>query len=281
MAYSSIHFGSSYHDSIGFNCCCDYMEIKGKTRWQKEGEDIMSLFNIIKNNNINELEQYLRNHDTNEEIQGQSLLYWTAHQGNVEFAKLLIEKGANVNQKDEHERSILSVAAFFGHTDIARLLLQHNAIIDSTAMDRAYKGWDGYIQTDILALFSEYGWINLYVDDLRSTPPGFKIARTVEESINLIEKNQVHILSLDHDLGMDDKGNLLPTGYDLVKYICEKGLRMNRVYIHSDNPVGRENMFQTLLSSRKRGFISADIEIYHYAITKNTYTDELKGSLQN
>lgn len=242
----------------------------------------MSFLNIVRNNDINELEQYLRKHDANVEVQGQSLLYWTVHQGNVEFARLLIDKGANVNQKDGLGRSILSVVAFFGFTGIAKLLLQHNAIIDSTAMDRAYKGWDGYIQTDILALFSEYGWINLYVDDLRSTPPGFKIARTVEESINLIEKNQVHILSLDHDLGMDEVGNLRKTGYDLVKYICEKGIRpANKVFLHTDNPVGRENMFRTLLSSRKRGFIATDIEIHHYPITKNTYTDELKGPLQN
>lgn len=240
----------------------------------------MVFLNIIKNNEIHELERYLEEHDVNEVVQGQSLLYWTVHQGNVEFAKLLIERGANVNQKDGHERSILCVAAFYGFTDIVRLLLQNNATIDATAMDRAYHGWDGYIQTDILDLFQENEWVNIFLDDLRDIPPGFVGARTVEEAINLIENNRVHILSLDHDLGMDDKGNLLPTGYDLVKYICGNGLRINRVHIHSDNPVGRENMYRTLLASRKRGFISADIEINHYPITKNTYSYDNKEPLQ-
>ncbi|MEK4081572.1 cyclic-phosphate processing receiver domain-containing protein [Solibacillus sp. FSL K6-1126] len=115
--------------------------------------------------------------------------------------------------------------------------------------------------------------INLYVDDLRDCPNGFVVARTFQEAIHLIENHEVEILSLDHDLGEDLHGNLLPTGYDLVKYICEKGLRANKIYIHTDNPVGRENMYQTLHGAKRRGFIDSDIEIYHYPITENKYTE--------
>jgi len=114
--------------------------------------------------------------------------------------------------------------------------------------------------------------INLYVDDLRDCPEGFIIARNVEEAIHFIENYHIVILSLDHDLGEDRDGNLLPTGYDLVKYICEKGLRADKIYIHTDNGVGRENMFHTLKAAQRRGFIAADIEIYHYSITINKYT---------
>lgn len=113
--------------------------------------------------------------------------------------------------------------------------------------------------------------INIYVDDLRDCPTGFVIAKTYKDAIHLLENNEVNILSLDHDLGEDFQGNLLPTGYDLVKYICEKGIKINKIYIHTDNPVGRENMYQTLLGAKRRGFI--DIEIYHYSITKNKYTE--------
>lgn len=115
--------------------------------------------------------------------------------------------------------------------------------------------------------------INIYVDDLRDCPIGFVIARTYEEAINLLESNKVNILSLDHDLGEDLKGNLLPTGYDLVKYICENNIKVNKIYIHTDNPVGRENMYQTLCGAKRRGFIDFNIDIYHYSITKNTYTE--------
>lgn len=241
----------------------------------------MSFLSMVRKNDIKELGRYLEEHDANEVVQGKSLLYWTFHQGNVEFAKLLIKKGANVNQRDGLGKSILSVAAFYGFTELVRLLLKHNATVDVAAMDRAYYGWDGYIQTDILDLFRENQYFNVFLDDLRDIPKGFVSAKTVEQAIDLIENNQVHILSLDHDLGMDEEGNLLPTGYDLVKYICENGLRINRVYIHSDNPVGRENMFQTLKSAQRRNFISADIEIHHYPITKNTYSSDNMGPLMD
>ncbi|MGD6876842.1 cyclic-phosphate processing receiver domain-containing protein [Bacillus infantis] len=114
--------------------------------------------------------------------------------------------------------------------------------------------------------------INLYVDDLRDCPEGFKIARDFKQAIYILENFDVDILSLDHDLGEDKEGNLLPTGYDLVKYFCEKGLKVNRIYLHTDNPVGRENMYKTLLGARKRGFIDQEIEIYHYPITVNKYS---------
>lgn len=114
--------------------------------------------------------------------------------------------------------------------------------------------------------------MNLYVDDLRDCPKGFVVARTMEEAIELIENNEIEILSLDHDLGEDENGNLLPTGYDLVKYFCEHGLFAKKIYLHTDNGVGRENMYQTLLAAQRRGFISKEIEIYHYSITINRYS---------
>lgn len=114
--------------------------------------------------------------------------------------------------------------------------------------------------------------MNVYVDDLRDCPEGFTIARTFEEAVALLEQHEVDILSLDHDLGEDAEGNLLPTGYDLVKYFCEHGLRANKIYLHTDNPVGRENMYETLKGAKRRGFIDEDIEIYHYSITSNRYS---------
>lgn len=59
------------------------------------------------------------------------------------------------------------------------------------------------------------------------------MARTIQEAIHLLENHEVDILSLDYDLGEDLQGNLLPTGNDLVKHICEQGLRANKMYIHT------------------------------------------------
>lgn len=116
--------------------------------------------------------------------------------------------------------------------------------------------------------------INLYVDDLRDCPDGFVVARTYYEAIHILESREVAILTLDHDLGEDVDGKELPNGYDLVKYFCEHGLRADKIYIHTDNPVGRQNMYETLLAAQRRGFIDEDIEIYHYPITVNRYSGD-------
>lgn len=123
--------------------------------------------------------------------------------------------------------------------------------------------------------------INVYLDDLRDCPSGYTVARSYKKAIDLFKDNEVNILSLDHDLGEDEEGNLLPTGYDFVKYMCEYGLRANKIYIHTDNNVGRANMYHTLKGARKRGFIDSDIEIYHYSITQNRYSGWVKMGIKN
>nr|WP_238482718.1 cyclic-phosphate processing receiver domain-containing protein [Lederbergia galactosidilytica] len=137
-------------------------------------------------------------------------------------------------------------------------------------MERAYYGWNGNIQIETLDILQEKGWINLYLDGLRKAPKGFTVARNVEEALSIMQHNKIHILSLDHDLGMDEKGNLLQTGYDLVKIMCQRGLRANKIYLHTSNVVGREAMYETLRASQRRGFIDDDIKIY---FTENSFTD--------
>lgn len=114
--------------------------------------------------------------------------------------------------------------------------------------------------------------INVYLDDLRDCPEGFVLAKNVEELTQLFEQNEVGILSLDHDLGVKEDGTLLPTGYDFVKYFCEYGLSCEKIYLHTDNTVGKENMESVLKASQKRGFISADIEVFPYPLVPNKYS---------
>lgn len=113
--------------------------------------------------------------------------------------------------------------------------------------------------------------INVYLDDLRLCPEGFVIARTYEAAVELLENNKIGILSLDHDLGEDADGNLLKTGYDLVKYICENDCDIEKIYIHTDNAVGRENMLETLKGAIRRGFITREIELFRYPLVPNRY----------
>ena len=114
--------------------------------------------------------------------------------------------------------------------------------------------------------------INAYLDDLRDCPNHFVLAKNIEELKALCLTNDIAILSLDHDLGTDAHGQLLPTGYDFVKWFCEQGLFVERIYLHTDNIVGKENMYMLLKAAQKRGFISTSIEIYAHPFTPNKYS---------
>ncbi|NSB12149.1 cyclic-phosphate processing receiver domain-containing protein [Clostridium beijerinckii] len=111
--------------------------------------------------------------------------------------------------------------------------------------------------------------VNLYVDDLRKCPDGFIVARNYNEAIEILNAREINILSLDHDLGLDENG-VEKNGYDIVKYMCENGISPRKVYIHTDNVVGRNNMYHTLIGARKRGFIGKSVEIYNYGYTDNS-----------
>lgn len=87
----------------------------------------------------------------------------------------------------------------------------------------------------------------LYLDDLRPTPTGFERVYAYEEFVKFILDNGLpDFISYDHDLG---EGK---TGYDcakwLVDYCLENNLSLPEYAVHSQNPVGKENIL-TLLSN--------------------------------
>lgn len=105
--------------------------------------------------------------------------------------------------------------------------------------------------------------INLYLDDIRPCPENFVPAKNIEEAKEIMKTHKVAIFSLDHDLGQDEEGNILPTGYDFVKYLCETDLETCKaIFLHTDNPVGKENMRQYLRNAKKHGVIPEGIEVY-------------------
>ena len=118
--------------------------------------------------------------------------------------------------------------------------------------------------------------VRLYLDDLRDIPKGTIGARTYEEAVEIFINNNGKLLelSLDHDLGEDEEGVELKNGFDLVKKMIQEGWYASEIYIHTDNPVGRENMYKSLLQAQKRGFISSEIAIFHYGKYQNTYSIE-------
>jgi hypothetical protein len=84
--------------------------------------------------------------------------------------------------------------------------------------------------------------MKVFLDDERSTPPGWTRAYWPEEVIALLKTGQVSDLSLDHDLGDDERG----TGYDVVLWI-EEQVALNAfeppsIQVHSANSSARAKM---------------------------------------
>ncbi|MBG9736233.1 cyclic-phosphate processing receiver domain-containing protein [Paenibacillus alvei] len=88
--------------------------------------------------------------------------------------------------------------------------------------------------------------IHVFLDDYRRCPEGFVLARNAEECLLLLEQEQVGILSLDHDLGADEK-----TGTDLVREIVLRGLYpQTAIYLHTSSVLGRKRMFEMLYANK-------------------------------
>ncbi len=84
--------------------------------------------------------------------------------------------------------------------------------------------------------------MHVYLDDERTTPEGWVRVYWPDEAIALLESGQVTDLSLDHDLGDDQRG----TGYDVVLWVEEavflRGFKPPRMRVHSANSSARDKM---------------------------------------
>lgn len=82
----------------------------------------------------------------------------------------------------------------------------------------------------------------VFLDDERATPEGWVRVYWPDEAIELLETNAVAEISLDHDLGDDERG----TGYDVVLWIEEavalQGFTPPKIYVHSANSSAWEKM---------------------------------------
>jgi hypothetical protein len=62
---------------------------------------------------------------------GWTPLYFAAYNGHVEIIRLLLQNGAEVNAKDNHGHTPLQDAAFQGHVDILHLLVENGADLEA------------------------------------------------------------------------------------------------------------------------------------------------------
>jgi hypothetical protein len=84
--------------------------------------------------------------------------------------------------------------------------------------------------------------MKVYLDDTRPAPPGWRAARWPDEVVLLIDAGGVTHVSLDHDLGDDERA----TGYDVLRWLEEavatRGLVPPEITIHTANPSARIRM---------------------------------------
>ncbi len=84
--------------------------------------------------------------------------------------------------------------------------------------------------------------MKVYLDDERQTPDGWTRVYWPDEAIALLQSGQVEEISLDHDLGDDERG----TGYDVVLWIEDAVATRNfsppRMTVHSANSSARQKM---------------------------------------
>ena len=109
--------------------------------------------------------------------------------------------------------------------------------------------------------------MKVYLDDKRSAPPGWTHTFWPNEVIALLETGDVTDLSLDHDLGDDDRG----TGYDVILWVEEAVATRAfvpppRIKVHSANP-----------SARAKMELGIELRCYARAYTTETLLGRLGG----
>lgn len=92
--------------------------------------------------------------------------------------------------------------------------------------------------------------IKLYLDDLRCTPENFHRVYDYDEFVLFVNSHGFpDFISFDHDLGLGK------TGYDcakfLVDYCLDNGVSTINFTVHSQNPVGKENIEKLLNNFNK------------------------------
>lgn len=113
---------------------------------------------MLQSRDLNGLNNYLEEHDVDEELYGQCLLYWAVFHNSFMFSECLITRGANINRKDKMGRTPLLCASYFGFVKIVKYLIDCGADAtirdntDKSPLQRAEDGWNGHKHSEILEL---------------------------------------------------------------------------------------------------------------------------------
>jgi hypothetical protein len=93
--------------------------------------------------------------------------------------------------------------------------------------------------------------MKMFLDDIREPQNDYDvIVRNFEEAVEFVQKYGIPtFISFDHDLGCDEIGNILKSGYDFAKWLVDMDIENIHKFpsnftfdIHSANPIGKNNI---------------------------------------
>ena len=164
----------------------------------------MSLFNAIRNGNVNATRKLLNNgvNVNQENKEGNTPLYRAVAFDHMEVVKLLLSKGADVNKAKKDGDTPLTIASYEGHTEIVKLLLAKGADINKVDKDgetALYVASEGN-RFDIVEMLRKAG-ANVNKADNRGRTPLYVASRegNVSSVRELLKSKNVQVDKVDKD----------------------------------------------------------------------------------
>lgn len=82
--------------------------------------------------------------------------------------------------------------------------------------------------------------MKLYVDDVRTPPSGWRLARTVAEAVAILTEEKADEVSLDFMIGEGEGGNFFPVAQFIAEMPADR--RPRRVTLHTASAAGAAKM---------------------------------------
>lgn len=91
----------------------------------------------------------------------------------------------------------------------------------------------------------------IFLDDIRKpdwlyTNPGdWILVKNFDELMEVVNQNKGNdiTISFDNDLGVDDRGNILPDGYACLNWLIDHDIYIKNIIVHSDNTIANEQIY--------------------------------------